>query len=211
VAITVSDLKVSLQGLISGNRWECVQWYRLNGAAFLTATPVGVGEAWWNDIKAAWRGLYISTAIFTFEQVIVAEPGLTGQYGTFAIPTGEKQGTRSSTADNEALPPFCAAGIRLTVGSRVTRPGQKRPPLLVEADSDNGNVASGTVTLLNTLAAKYSTMQTLGAPVATGNMSPEIVRLNTATQEIDVKQDVTGYVLNARVTTQNSRKFGRGI
>lgn len=211
MAIAVSDLRISVRGLIYNQRWQNSQWYRLEGAAFLTATPSGVGEAYWNHVKSAWRGFVVANSFMTFESVFVEEPGSDGQYGEYAVPVGEVQGTRAGGTQNDPMPPFCAAGVRLTVGSRATRPGQKRFIGLVDTDNVIGVLQSAAATALGTLATLLTATMVLGAPVATGSLHPEIVTYNPITHSIEAYQDVTGFVINPNITTQNSRKVGRGI
>lgn len=210
MAITAGHVRVTVRGLFEGQRFENVQWYRTDGAAFLTADAVGVGEAFWNDIKSVWRAALAAASSLTTQSILVSEPGSSGAFGEFAVPAGEQQGTRAG-GGSEFLPTFNSAGIRLTVATRLTRPGQKRFVGGLEVDQAGGVWQAAYQTLLNAVAVKFSEPITLGAPVATGVLIPEIVRLNPTSGAIDAAQDVTGYVLNTRVTSQVSRKIGRGI
>lgn len=210
MAITASHLKIAIRGRFLSQQVEVVQWYRPTGAAFLTASPEGVGEAFWNDIKTVWRGLFIESVALLTEVIFVAEPGDTGAYGEFPIPSGEQQGTRVISSPGSFMPPYTAIGVRLTVGTRTTRPGQKRFWGMTEADNGDGLAGSNLVAATEAAAAKFSSVITLGAPVATGTLTPEIVRINRDTGAIVAAQDVTGFLVNPELTTQNSRKFGRG-
>lgn len=213
MAILSPYVKVTLRGVVLGQQWEVGQWYRTNGAAFLTASPEGVGEAWWNDVKTVVRNFVPYAASLTLNSVFVEEPGSTGAYGEFPIPIGERLGTRGSPTDQSTslLPPFVAAGIRQTVGSRITRPGQKRFPGLVEADITTGSLQSGALAVLTPVGSKWSTTITLGAPVATGTLTPVIVQTASLTGPVIIAQDVTGYLVAVEPTSQVSRKVGRGI
>lgn len=211
MALGGSNLKVSLRGLIQGQKWQVGCWYTIGGAAFLTATPVGVGEAYWNFMKTAWRALQYNTVDMTTLEVFVEEPGVSGQYGTFAVPSGEQKGTRALAGGYYLCPPFDAYGIRQTVGSRVTRPGQKRIPGIGTQDINTGDVISTTQTLLAAATAQFTAVVTLGSPVATGLMTPAVCRINPTTREILAQQAVTGYIINNHVTSQVSRKAGRGV
>lgn len=210
MAITASHLKIAIRGSFLGQQVEVVQWYRPTGAAFLTATPENVGEAFWNDIKTVWRDYMWSSGENLTQSVFVAEPGASGAYGEYAVPTAEQQGIRTYASAGNFMPPFIAAGVRLTVGTRVTKPGQKRFWAVVEGDSDAGALQANILAALNALAPKFAGTITLGAPVATGTLTAEVVRINRATGAITASQDVTGYVINPTATSQNSRKFGRG-
>jgi len=208
--ITASDLKIVIRGVYLGQQVEVVQWYRPTGAAFLTADPAGVGEAYWNDIKTAWRACHGATATDKTTSIFVSEPGPSGAYGEFAIPTAEQEGTRSISGLGEFLPPYVGVGVRLTVSTRTTRPGQKRFWGVLEGDNSDGELESALAALVDTLAAKFSSMVTLGSPVATGTLDPEIVHLAGVPAAVTAHQDVAGYIINNNLTTQNSRKFGRG-
>lgn len=210
MAITAAHLKIAIRGRFLAQQVEVVQWYRPTGAAFLTATPDGVGEAFWNDIKTVWRGLFVESVALLTESIFVSEPGSSGAYGEYPVPTAEQQGTRVISTPGSFMPPYTAIGVRLTVGTRTTRPGQKRFWGMVEADNSDGIAGSNLYDATEAAAEKFSSVITLGAPVATGTLTPEIVRINRATGDIVAYQDVTGFLVNTELTTQNSRKFGRG-
>lgn len=211
MAITVSDLKVTLRGQVAGQRWQSGCWYRITGAAFLTATLLGVAEAYWNDIKTTWRTLQMNTPTFTTDELFIEEEGTTGQYATYPIPSAEQTGLRSLSGGMNLSAPFNAFPIRQTVGSRVTRPGQKRYPGVGEQDQNDGSLNGTVLALLGAFAPKVSGGITLGAPVATGVMWAEVCRVDPTTRLIIAKQDVSGFFLPPYVTSQVSRKIGRGI
>lgn len=209
--ITSTLLKLSLRFTMSGQKCQTIQYYRPTGAAFLTATPAAVGEAWWNDVKTVWRGLAVSGAPSTFDSVFVEEIGGGMSFGEFPVPAGEQGGTRAYASSGDYLPTFCAVGCRLTVPTRVTHPGQKRFPFVGESDVGDNTVGAAYLTLAAAVAAKYCSTITLGAPVATGTLTPQVVRwTKTVPAAVSAVQDINGYVLNNRITTQTSRRFGRG-
>lgn len=210
MAITATDIKISVRGKYLGQLVQVVQWYRPTGAAFLTADPEDVGEAFWNDIKTLWRLCMYPTVDNVTQSILVQEPGASGAYGEFPIPAGEQQGNRSGSPTGNTMPPFVATASRLTVSTRATRPGQKRIWGVHEDDSVNGVLQAGLKTAIGNLMAKFSGGITLGAPVATGVLWAEIVRLDKATGAILARQDVKGFLVSDYVTTQNSRKYSRG-
>jgi hypothetical protein len=187
-----------------------VQWYRATGAAFLTASPTAVAEAWWNDVKTVWRALIVNSIHFDFRTVFVREDIKVGEYGEYGIPVAEQKGTRPTGTLGDFLPPANAMGVRLTVGSGLTRPGQKRLPGIMEGDTTGRAFSAAFVTLAEDVAAKYSGNIILGAPVATGTLDPEIVRRNAATGAVETRQDITGFLINTVPTTQVSRREGNG-
>lgn len=208
--VTAADLKIVLRGSFLGQEVEVVQWYRPLGAAFLTATPEGVGEAYWNDIKTAWRACHVASSEDTTTSIFVSEPGAGGAYGEYAVPAGEQSGTRSATGLGDFMPPYVTVAMRQTVATRTTRPGQKRFWGALEGDNTNGALQAALKALVETLAAKFDSTITLGSPVATGTLDPEIVRLAGVPATVTARQDVAGHLVAAQLSTQNSRKKGRG-
>ena len=203
-------LKVTIVGTVLSQAFNIVQWYTTDGAAFLTADPAAVGNAYWQDIKAVWRALMIASPGVRTTSIKVAEAGSTGAYGEYAIPSGEQIGLRT-TPDTDFNPPFMAVGIKQTVATRTTRPGQKRLPGSVEGDGGAGVWTSAYVTLVAAVAPKFATPIILGAPVATGVLEPVVTRLSPDGTTVLASQPVAGYVINPNQTTQNSRKVGRGV
>jgi hypothetical protein len=209
--ITASLLKITLRYAWLGQQMQTARYFEPVGAAFLTATPAAVGEAFWNDVKTAWRGVAPAAQGNIFQSVVVEEIGGGLEFGEFPVPVAEQQGTRSSTGLGEPLPSFLAVGMRFTVSSRVTRPGQMRIPWLWEADVNGNQVQAALLTLCNALGTKLSSTITLGAPVATGTLRQTIVRFTaTVPPVVEAQQMVNGYVTNGFVTSQISRKVGRG-
>nr|CRY97683.1 hypothetical protein [uncultured prokaryote] len=211
MAITGDALLINLRYSWLGQKCQTGQYYTPGGAAFLTANADAVGEAWWQDVKAAWRALVVSDAsVLTFDSVIVEEFNGSGGLGEFAIPTAERLGTRVLGGSPEPCASYNAVGVRLTVPTRNTRPGQKRFPVFYENDLERQVIAAAYLALIPALAAKYSNTLTLGAPVALGTLTPIIIKYDPNTgAELD-RQDVAGFVVNPDLTTQVSRRKGHG-
>lgn len=125
----------------------------------------------------------------------------------FTLPLVAPIGT--GTAGTEGLPPYAAGSIRLNRATRELRNGQKRfagPP---ESAQTNGTVTTAYTTAMNTIAADLAANLTGGSAGAV--WVPRIVR----------KQRVPPYAITAHIgiagaqfvalTTQNTRKIGRGI
>lgn len=204
-------LLVAIRGHYLGQMVQLGQWYETDGAAFLTATPDQVGEAYWNHVKVAFRALVAAAVQVSIESVFVSEDGPLGAYGEFPVPALERQGTRVLGSLDALMGPNIAAGVRLTVGTRLTRPGQKRMWGLYEVDNDAGGYLGPIYTgLLATMAAFWSAPIILGAPVATGVLTPIVTHRDPVTDLITDYQDVTGFIVKPEVTTQNSRKYGVG-
>lgn len=210
MAITASDLSITLRWTWATQQMQTRRFFRTDGAAFLTATAEGVGEAYWNHVKTVWRALVPTANTNVFTSVLVEEVGGLLGFGEYAIPVGEQGGTRTGVT-GDFLASFVNVGVRYTVATRVTRPGQMRIPFLFETDATGQNVASGFKTLCNSLAAVYSLPLALGAPVATGMLHHEVVTLGPGPGlSIAARQDVVGYVTNDVLTSQRSRRQGHG-
>jgi hypothetical protein len=203
-------LRITIRGQIIGQAFQNVAWYVTDGAAFLTADATAVGEAFWNDIKGVWRAAMLPSTGLTTDSILVSEVGPGGAFGEYAIPSGERQGTRVG-GTGDFLPSFNAAGIRLVVATRTTRPGQKRIVGGLEGDAGGQQWLPAYLTLINNIAPKFAEPITLGAPVATGVLIPHVVRTNADGSAVLASQEITGWVTNTNVTSQVSRKVGRGI
>lgn len=174
-------------------------------------TAANYGEAWWNAVKTTTRALQQSGSGDTFISVVVRElNNPTGEYGEFDIPAGERAGTRSAPTQSQQLPAFTAAGARLTVSSRLTRPGQKRVPFLAEEDNVGGVLQTAYKALFQSWLNVITSPFVLGAPALGVILNPVVTRRD-AQGTVLASQDITGYVVNSYVTSQNSRKPGRGI
>jgi len=211
MAISSTEFKINLRYTYLDQKCQNVQYFRLSGAAFLTATALGVLEAYWNDIKTAMRALTsTSSAVGTFDSILGEEIGGGLSFAEFSIPSGERVGTRAAGDDGEWVSGIMALGMRQTVATRFTRPGQKRFPWLRESDITGNELTTATITLYTPAVEKWALPITLGAPVATGVMTPMIVHEPTVAAPVRATQNVTGYVINTDVTSQVSRKKGRG-
>ena len=211
MAITGDALNIILRYTMLGQKCQTGQIYTPGGAAFLTANCDAVGAAWWANVMTEWRALIIDDETqFTFDSVVVEELNGSLGLGEFAIPIGERSGTRDGTGYGGLMPPYCAVGVRLTVATRATRPGQKRFPGLTEADVDGNIVGAEFLGLVEDLTVHYDQNITLGAPVALGTLTPKIVHFPTVNKPAYAEQDVQGHVINPNITSQVSRRYGHG-
>lgn len=213
MAITGNLLRLITRYEWLGQKCENVAWYTPGGAAFLTATMAGVAEAYWNNIKDRYRAIVPTEAGAVFTSILGTEFNGSEGYGEFAIPAGERAGTRVS-GEGELVTGTLAVGVRLTVATRLTRPGQKRVPFLKEGDIYQNELDAGIIALMETLSEIWSTDLVLGAPVALGTLSPVVVTFNSAPLVVeDTPQEwqaVVGALVNHDITSQVSRKKGRG-
>lgn len=210
--ITGSEIKITVRYTYLEQKCENVQYYRPVGAAFLTATMDGVLEAYWNTVKSAFRAIMTDNLPDASWDSILGEEidgGLS--FAEFPIPVLERVGTRATTGLGEPLLSFAAGGFRQTVATRLTRPGQKRFPFLFEADVIRNVLGGAYLALLAAVADFFCTDVPLGVPVLTGVLSPEVVHDPTPSRPTRATQLITGFIINPDVTSQVSRKKGRGI
>lgn len=205
---SIIEIAINMRGYGGGMQFLNVYQYNVNSWP-LSVTAAQAAEAWWNHVKTTYRAIVPTTATDWFRTVRITE--LNNPVGDFAewdVPIGEQAGTR--TTSTESMPPFTAVGVRLLVGARSTRPGQKRFLPVTEQDNVNGVLQAGLrgviVNLMNVLTADI----TLGAPAATVSLTPIVTRKNAA-GTVTAQQQIIGYLVNNDLTTQNSRKFGRGV
>lgn len=211
MAITTgSKISVALQMAFSGNVAMNIWQYSV---LEIVGTPNAAhyAQAWWNHVKTAYRALALTAWSPAFVSVRVSElvAGV-GEYGEYGIPSAEQGGTRTAPTDADPSVSFNAAGVRLTVGTNATRPGQKRFPFLTQQDQTGQTLGSAYTALLVTLMNTMTTNLTLGAPAAGVVLVPNVVRLNPD-GSVAASQFVTGYSINPYVTSQVSRKQNRGI
>lgn len=211
MAITTgSRVEISLRMIQSNQRIFNVYQYQVAELGVVLDAKQQA-EAWWNHVKSTYRALAQSGAGRSFDSVIIRElNNPTGDLAEYSISSAEGVGTRAAGSLGPYLPTFSACGVRLTVASRATRPGQKRVPFMTEGDVAGDPIDSGFITLVNNLMNVLTVPLVLGAP-AIGTVLNPIVCRKDATGYVTASQAVTGYVVNPYATSQISRKFGRGM
>ena len=204
-----SLIECSINGTYLAQQWSMVFQYQI-GDFVGTPTAVQIAEAYWNDIKTTTRALAATGLLTAFQTVKLRElNNPAGDYATYDIPVGEQAGTRT-TGTGDGMPPYVAVGVQLVVGTRTTRPGQKRMPFVTEGDNANGALGASLKTITQTWAAHMIFVMVLGAPAALTELEPIVVRKDV-NGFVTASQFITGYIVNNNLTTQNSRKIGRGI
>lgn len=209
--ITTNPIKITIRYEYLGEQCENVGWYFGGGAAFVTATMLQVLEAYWNDVKAAWHALaYNSLGINSINSILGETIGGSLEFAEFAIPEDERVGDKTTGTAGSALPGTLAGAVRLTVGTRVTRPGQKRAPFIGEEEIVGNDLEAAYLTQLSDWGETWSQTRTLGAPAATAVLVPNVVSIDRSTGDILARQDVTGQIINPYASSQVSRKRGHG-
>jgi hypothetical protein len=121
----------------------------------------------------------------------------------FAGITGDQTG--------DTMAPMNAWGVTLERVSKLTRNGAKRIPGVDEATTTDGTAVPTQQALLDTMATVLGFSY---AATINGNdfsLFPVIVGVDLqGKRDLSRVQQVSGGVANYDVTTQNSRKFGRG-
>lgn len=206
--VTGTQIEITLNMLVLSQQVAMVFQYLVDPLAG-APNAVQIAEAWWNHVKVTTRGLAPSGYGSTFKTVRLREMNnLAGDYAEYDIPVGEQIGTRA-TGSGDLMPPFAAVGVRLVVGSRLTRPGQKRIPFMTEGDTISGVLQAAILTSVTTWCNTVTVPMLLGAPAAATELDPIVVRKDPS-GFVTAYQRVTGFLINGNVTTQNSRKYGRG-
>lgn len=134
----------------------------------------------------------------------------------------ELDGTKTGANADTLMPTFCAFSLRTNWTTRLIRRGQKRFPGVVENANVNGEIIASAMTQLAQLGDQLA--ETLVWEGISGNLvwTPVVVkrireetptrvtyRLPTNLQEA-VWVGATSWTPSNRITTQNSRKIGRG-
>lgn len=204
-----SLIQISVKGAIFGQQQMNVFQYEVGGLSG-PVSAVNVGQAYWNHVKATYRPLVSAGHGAAFQTVFVEEiDTIPGEYAEYAIPTGERAGT-GANAGQGLMPPFVAAAVRLTVGTSLTRPGQKRVSGQDESDGNSSTWEASYVTKLNAWAAIIGGNMVLGAPAAAMELRPIVVKRPAIGSPVTQYQLVTGTFVNNTITSQNTRKIGRG-
>lgn len=210
MAITSGLVEIILRYTFLGQKCETPSYWSPGGAAWVTANATQGAEAWWNEVKTVWRAMAVTSGSLTFDSVFFQEIGGGLEYGEYAVPSGEREGTRDGASLGAFLPAYVAVGCRLSVTTRATRPGQKRFPFPTEADNNDGHVEAAYLSLVAAVAEKYSTPLIMGAPVATGTLTPQVAGFTGSPPTLRAQQEAVGYVLNGLFTSQVSRRPGHG-
>jgi len=120
--------------------------------------------------------------------------------------------TRNGTIASDPMPPFTAWGFKLTRTNASTRNGSKRFWGVAEADVAIGEPTAGVAARINAMSAFLGNPFTVTPDYPTApdiELQPVICRKD-ATGALITSQPVVSASFRA-VTTQNTRKFGRGM
>jgi len=108
---------------------------------------------------------------------------------------------------SESLPPFVAWAFRLNRATRVVRNGQKRYAGVAESDQVNGEATGAALTRLNAVASALDDPLEQATP--DGSWVLRIAHALGTIPETYTPYPVAS-VSYSRISSQNTRKFGRG-
>jgi len=212
MALSGDKLQIALEMSNWNQQTMNVWYYDVTGA--ISNVPVAdIAQAWWNHVKGAYRALAVANIpeqrFLTVHVRDADNP--TGEAASWNIPSGEQAGTRTPPAsEGHALPPYVAVTGRLGVGSRITRAGSKRFPFALEADNVNGVVGAAFVGLCQAVLTACTVGVILGAPALAVELVPMVRGVGNSNPPVVSYQQVVSTQVNTYLSTQNSRKFGRG-
>jgi len=205
-----SKVRIVVNQTLLGQQVQNVLHYVVTATA-VDDTYAELAQGWWDDIKAAWRAaVTIPLVTDSVEAYDNADP--LGDYGIYTIPTAERPGLNGSDVES----PFIAAGFRFGVANRTTKPGYMRLSGVRDGEVDAAGVINATLltkyttlatALLNgfnygLLLAGHADLAVYGAPHPASTRYPA--------RDVAVYNDVTAITIPSNVTTQNTRKIGRG-
>lgn len=216
-------------GLINAQTWQNTYFYRVevNGVLDPGYFPAFV-EAWWNDVLEFYFDssmLAVYSSAMSLASVKAENLFQADEVGGYQAPSPLVGGTAGSVA----LAQFNSFGFTQPNGFRGMNSGKRRVPGVTEAAVGSfGLVDSGTKTVLDTQAARFSQQYNpIGAsPTFDIVLDPVIVKRvrsgsGTAvspykyrlprTQAESTEYLATSWSADPYITTQNSRKTGRGI
>lgn len=162
-----------------------------------------MGRNFWDHVKAAWRAFVATDYNPWFDRIVIENLTNGLDFGVYTITGAERAGTRSASGD--FLGQWICAAVRMNVGSRLTRPGQKRFSPLYEGDQANGLLTSGMVTILTALGAVLDDHIDIGSagdgdarPIIYGEVNPNRIAV--------VENPIVSATVIQMTTTQRTRR-----
>lgn len=174
----------------------------IEGAWTLAASGQQVADGWAAHMDLDW-----SNAISTWGTVV----GMKINNRSMALEFWEGEFTTpiEGAVSGQTMPPFCAWGFKYQRTTKATRNGAKRIMPVSEDDVLNGVPIETAVIRCNQLAeALADTIAITWEGVFGLTIEPIIVRKDTGFG--DIRNPISGVTFE-RLTTQNTRKLGRGM
>lgn len=195
---------------------ECLNVFFYSWENGTGATPTQLCESWWENFKAVWRPV-VPPAV-TFDAILLEDLDGDRDYVEYAIPTADRSGT-AAPGTNALMPSFVAYGLKILPEGRLVRPGSKRIVGVNEnASNDYGVVTPTLVEQLQDIADLIPTTVEVGLGGILGFMHPVLVGFPHDESPVQhrparterVAVPIASCVVNPVLTTQNTRKRGRG-
>lgn len=179
-----------------------------------------LGVSFRNNVIPDWRSAAINA--LTFDTIEVENLFDDTDVWTDVLAVTGNRAAPSGTP-SEFMPTFTALGVTLDGAGKQVRDGKKRFAGLWEGDSASGFTAAGVVAAYQPLLTRLSQDRDYGGVTGAGGFAPVVVarvREMVADQERyrlprtqleTVFKRITEAALSVIISTQNSRKFGKGV
>lgn len=199
-----SILRIIDHQMYDGQETLNVYYYEVDTSLF-APTAAAVAEAWWNDVKVVIRNLQGSP--LTHIRTSCEELDGAFDYGEYIIPVLEQPGAQTGA---NPMSSNTAYSVTFRPVNKQVKPGGKRIAGCDESFNGSfGLISSGMISLLGDYGDHLISQLNIivgGAYVLT----PKVVGFPTPTRPSRVAIDMQGYVINPYISTQNTRKRGRG-
>lgn len=180
-----------------------VYHYRLS-SGILEISAATIAEVWWLDCNTVIRTL--QTEGLKHLRVTARNLDNLADYGEYNVPPEEQSGIVATT---DAQARQSAYGVTFRGAEVTTRPGGKRIAGVPEgASGDWGLLIPSFLEALTEYAEHMSSNINSITPAFV--LEPVLVGLPNDDRPTRVENDIATFVVNPYVTTQNTRKIGRG-
>lgn len=163
-----------------------------------------IAEAWLASFGPIWANIISSSYLMSHMKIEIYENPLDFWEGDFAT-------AQAGTQSGSIMPAFTAWGFKLSRSSRLSRNGSKRFAGVTESNVDNGNPIAGILTYLDGVADWMGQTHVFDfgpGDVLNIELAPVIPHY-VPLSDTWVFNPITS-VAFTRVTSQNTRKVGRG-
>jgi len=187
-----------------------VYWYQL-ATDFIGATALEIAENWWGELGTHIRAVQHTAC----NHISVTVESIDGSmdFATYTIPGGGENG---AIGTGDCMPPFTTFSITLVPENRSVRPGGKRIAGVPEGVVATGGVVDSGVmadliTLADWMATQLNFLLETDAyiPVIVGFPHPASPTGRPARLD-RVEVRIASASVSPYVSTQNTRKYGRG-
>jgi hypothetical protein len=196
-------LQLTVVQLAGENPTLNVFHYRILDPGAVGTTYAEVAEAFWDYISTQFRALIGTGFDNWFDRVDVLNVTDEIGFGTYTISGAERAGTRATTGD--WMGRWIAFPLRLNVGTRLTRPGQKRFGSVFEGDQSGGTIGATALGIIQTLGDRLDDNIGFGL-LLDGEMQPVVYGLSTG-EGVPVRVNpIVSTTAVAEMTSQRTRK-----